>query len=202
MASMVCIGEPISWLRLERFALDASDAGVGEHVAACAACRQCLDEIRGDVVALPVLHVPERRTWRWFALPAFAALAGAALILFVLRPRDPDEDGVAHVKGVGEVVVDVVRERAGSVRSDVRTFAPGDRFKVVVTCPPTHEVSLEVGVRESGTERVDHPLAPARIVCGNRIVLPGAFELTEARPHRVCVRIEDRASACLTLAPE
>jgi hypothetical protein len=78
MATPVCIGEPISWLRLERFALDASDAGVGEHVAACAACRQCLDDIRGDVVALPVLHVPERRTWRWFALPAIAALAGAA----------------------------------------------------------------------------------------------------------------------------
>jgi hypothetical protein len=202
MATPVCFGVPISWLRLERFVLGTGDAGVGEHVAACPACRQCLDEIRADVVALPVLHVRERRTWRWFALPAFAAIASAALILFVLRPRDPIEEGVAHVKGLGDVMVDVVRERAGSVRSDVHTFAPGDRFKVVVTCPPTHEVSLDVEVRESGSERVDHPLAPARIVCGNRIVLPGAFELTAATRHRVCVQIESRATACLTLAPE
>ncbi len=202
MATPACIGEPISWLRLETFALGIGEPAIGEHVAECPACRHCLDEIRRDVVALPVLHVPARRRWWAFALPAAAALAGVAVILFLLRPRDATEDGVAHVKGIGEVVVDVVRERGGSVRADVRTFWPGDRFKVVVTCPPTHAVSLAVEVREQGADEVDRPLAPAQIVCGNRVVLPGAFTLTGDQPHRVCVRIEDRASACLTLAPE
>jgi hypothetical protein len=202
MATPACIGEPISWLRLETYALDRADAGVRDHVAACPACRQCLAEIERDVVALPVLVVPPKRKWWTLALPAFAAAAAVAALLFVLRPREPSEEGVAHVKGIGEVVIDVVRERAGTVSADVRTFLPGDRWKVIVTCPPTKAVSLDVAIREDGSERADHPLAPARIVCGNRIVLPGAFELTGQRPHRVCVRIEDRASACLTLSPE
>jgi hypothetical protein len=199
---MACIGEPISWLRLERFVLEGSDAHVREHVAACPACKHCLDEIQRDVVALPVLDVPAKRRWRPFVMPALAALAAAAILLFWLRPRDPVEEGVAYVKGVGKVVVDVVRERAGVVRDDVRTFRAGDRFKVVVTCPPTHEVGLDISVREQGVARPDQPLAPARIVCGNRIVLPGAFELTGDKPHDVCVRVAGQASACLTLSPE
>lgn len=202
MATTACIGQPISWLRLETFALDGADGGVRDHVAACPACRQCLDEIQRDVVALPPLHVPARRRWWTFAVPAVAALAAVAVILIVLRPRDAEQEGIARIKGVGEVVVDVVRDRAGTVRDDVRTFAPGDRFKVVVTCAPSHEVALEVGIREQGAEHADHPLAPARIVCGNRVVLPGAFELTGDKPHRVCVRVADQADACLTLTPE
>ena len=197
-----CIGEPISWLRLERYALEPKDTGVREHVDACPACRHCLDEIQRDVVALPPLHVPAKRNWWRFALPALGAIAAAAIILFVLRPRDVTQEGVAHVKGVGEVVIDVVRERAGIVRDDVRTFRAGDRFKVVVTCAPTHSVALDVSVLEDGAARPDRPLAPANIVCGNRIVLPGAFELTGNKPHRVCVRIQDQATACLTLKPE
>ncbi len=204
MANLACIGEPISWLRLERYALGgASDATVREHVAACPACRHCLDEIQHDVVALQPLVVPaKRRRWWELALPAFGAVAAAAILLLVLRPREPRDEAVAHIKGIGDVVVDVVRERDGTVRDDVRTFQAGDRWKVVVTCPPTHAVSLDVDVREHGVDRADHPLAPARIVCGNRVVVPGAFALTGANQHRVCVRIEAQATACLTLTPE
>jgi hypothetical protein len=143
-----------------------------------------------------------KRKWWRFALPAFGALAAAAIILFLLRPREPSLDNVAHIKGVGEVVVDVVRERDGTVRDDVRTFKPGDRFKVIVTCAPSHEVSIDVAVREDGSERPDHPLAPAKLVCGNRVVLPGAFSLTGNKQHDVCARINDEADACLTLSPE
>ena len=39
-----CIGEPVSWLRLERFALGAADPAIASHVAACPACRHCLDQ--------------------------------------------------------------------------------------------------------------------------------------------------------------
>ncbi len=199
---MACIGEPISWLRLERFALDATDAVVRAHVAACPACKHCLDEIQRDVVALPVLNVPAKRRWWTFALPAFAAIAAAAIVLFLLRPREPVQEGIAHVKGVGEVVIDVLRERDGIVRDDVRSFRPGDRWKVVVTCPPAKAVSLDVAIREHGAASADHPLAPGKIVCGNRVALPGAFSLTGEKPHQVCVRIEDQANACLTLSPE
>jgi hypothetical protein len=199
---MACIGEPISWLRLERYALSATDTSVREHVDACEACRHCLDEIQRDVVALPPLHVPAKRSWWKFALPALGALAVAAAILFMLRPRDAEQSNIATVKGVGEVIVDVVRERAGSVRDDVRTFKPGDRFKIVVTCPLAKQVALDVAIRERGAAHDDHPLAQAQIACGNRIVLPGAFELTGDKPHRVCVRIEAQANACLTLSPE
>jgi predicted anti-sigma-YlaC factor YlaD len=57
MNTATCIGEPISWLRLETFALDRSDAAVRDHIATCAACRQCLDSIADDMVALPPLVV-------------------------------------------------------------------------------------------------------------------------------------------------
>ena len=47
-----CIGEPISWLRLESFALGAPDPAIAPHLAACPSCRHCLDQIRDDVVDL------------------------------------------------------------------------------------------------------------------------------------------------------
>ena len=202
---IMCIDTPISWLRLERF--DGSDAQIATHVAACPACSSCLDEIRRDVVALPPLAVPEPRARPWwhFAIPALA-LAVAALLL-VVWPRDAARPGddIARVKGVGEVILGVVRERDGVIRDDAKTFLPGDRWKVVVTCPP--EASTWIDVDVGG----DHPIAPTRIACGNRIVVPGAFYLTGTAPNRICVRIaaaEDGApspsapSACVTIRPE
>jgi hypothetical protein len=123
----------------------------------------------------------------------------------VLRPKPETREDVAYVKGVGDVVLGVVRERGGVVREDVLTFAPGDRFKIVITCPPGASTRAEVSVVDTGSKHVDHPLAPATIACGNRMVLPGAFTLTGDYPSRVCVRLssgEDSASACLTIAPE
>ena len=200
---MACISEPISWLRLEQFALAGGDAKIKEHVDACPACRHCLDEIQRDVVALPVLDVPaKRRRWWRIALPAFGALAAAALILLLLRPRPERPENAVTIKGKGEVIIDVVRERAGTIRDDVRTFRAGDRWKVIVTCAPSHEVALDVAVHETGAARPDHPLAPAKLVCGNRIPLPGAFSLTGDKTHRVCARVDDQATACVTLTAE
>lgn len=217
-ATLACIGEPISWPRLERFALEPSDAHVRDHVAACPACRACLDEIERDVVALPPLTAPatpRRRRWWTFALPAGLAVAAAAIALLVLRPRDErvDEAAVARVKGIGRVVLEVVREREGVVRDDVRTFRAGDRFKLLVTCAAETTAWVDAFVLEAGAERPDYPLTPAQLVCGNRIALPGAFSLTGDKPHQVCVRVAtgeiaarpvvgDRGVACVTLAPE
>jgi hypothetical protein len=209
MMTTACIGEPISWLRLETFALDRRDTGVRDHVAACAACKQCLDEIASDVVALPPLVVPatKRRAWWHFALPAGLAIAAAAIVVLVIRPRaETEPDNAVRIKGVGVVVIDVVRERAGTIRDDVRTFREGDRFKLVVTCPPDRTAHFEVRVREAGTASIDRPLAPADLACGNRVVMPGAFTITGAKVNEVCVDVTgplgESKSACVQLRPE
>jgi hypothetical protein len=210
-----CIGEPISWLRLERVAAGTDDATVSAHLASCEACRHCLDEIRRDVVALPVLHVVEKRRWWTFAIPAVMAAAAVVAILFVMRPRDDRAVYIARVKGVGQVELDVVRDRDGVIRDDVRSFVLGDRWKVIVTCPPNANAWIDVAVVELGAERADYPVAPAQIACGNRVVIPGAFTLTGAKRHRVCARVGasappprgvphegDEDVACVTISPE
>jgi len=218
--TLQCISEPISWLRLEAFALGARSTVIEEHVASCGACRKCLDEIRGDVVALPPLVVPVRTRrlwWRW-AVPA-VAFAAAALILLALWPHGVDielADNQALIKSTHDVLtLGIVRERAGVIRRDATSFAPGDRFKVVVTCPPHAAAWVDIGVVEEGATTADYPLAPAAIACGNNVVLSGAFTLTGARPNRVCVRVatggapprivprvKDEGVACVTLRPE
>jgi hypothetical protein len=201
---MACIGEPISWLRLERFALGAPDPAIASHVEACPACRDCLAQIRDDVVALPPLAIPVRRraAWRWWWIaPAFAA---AVALIVVLRPPGVPR-AVVGVKGVGEVALELVRERRGAIRYDAASYAPGDRWKVVVTCASPSQVWIDVSVADGST--TDHPLAPAQLPCGNRVVLPGAFTITGNRDNRVCARVAAAAggeagTACLTLRPE
>lgn len=215
-----CTGEPISWLRLEQFALGAADpaiaADIATHLAGCAVCRDCLDRIRADAVALPPLvapDLPRRRAWRrWWLAPALAA-AAAAVALVVMRPAPGPEDRVA-IKGVGEVALELVRERAGAISYDARHYAPGDRWKVVISCPPAAAspslapmLAIDVSVADGVT--VDHPLATTRIACGNRVVVPGAFTVTGDRINRVCARIatvadpdRDAGTACATLTPE
>ena len=221
---MTCIGEPVSWLRLEQFALGAADPAIAAHVAACAACRQCLDVIRGDAVALPALVVPARpvrAAWRrrWLA-PALAAATAAAVLVVVLRPAPPPDapkdaadaadvrdahDRVA-IKGIGEVALELVRERGGAIAFDASHYAPGDRWKVVVSCPPAAAGSLAVDVSVADGVTVDHPLPAARLACGNRVGVPGAFTVTGDRANRICVRIASAtdvpAIACVTVTPE
>ena len=200
---MTCISTPVSWLRLEQFAANSGDAQIAAHVAACPACAHCLDEIRADVVALPPLAVPARRARPWwhFAVPALV-LAAAALI-FVVWPREAERDDLVRVKGVGDVVLGIVRERDGVIRDDVTTFREGDRFKIVLTCPPTASAWIDVDVGG------DHPLPASQIACGNKVVVPGAFHLTGTAANRICVRVASDAApgadaprACVTVRPE
>jgi hypothetical protein len=218
-----CIGEPISWLRLEQFAMSRKDAAIGAHVEKCEACRACLGEIERDVVALPPLAVPEakparRPFWQRFVLPAGLAVAAAAILLFVVRPR-PTEQHRAHdisqVKGLGTVELGLVRERSGVIREDARTFAAGDRWKVLVTCAADKAASVDVFVLENGAPQPDFPLDPVRITCGNNIALPGAFAITGDKLNNVCVQVSTdgppdrgdltatkRGTACVTVSPE
>lgn len=203
-----CIGEPVSWPRLERFALGAPDPAIAAHLAACPACRLCLDQIRDDAIALPPLVVPApraRRAARWWLAPAFA-VAAAAVAIVVLRPvpASPASETIG-VKGVGEVTLELVRERGGAIRHDATSYAPGDRWKVVVTCPPSASAWIDVSVADGAT--VDRPLPAAQLPCGNRVVVPGAFTITGARANRVCARVAaapgaEAQTACLTVRPE
>jgi len=119
-------------------------------------------------------------------------------------------ENVVAIKGIGDVVLGTVRERAGTIREDVRSFATGDRWKLVVTCPPSAAgamLAVDVTVVEIGGSTqpasIDRPLVPAQIACGNRVVLPGAFSLSGPRANRVCAAIgPDHDTACVTIAPE
>jgi hypothetical protein len=199
-----CISEPISWPRLERYALDRKDAGIAAHVEACPACKQCFEEIVRDVVALPPLAyvAPVRRVkWWWFAVPT---LAVAAIAVVVLRPR-PQRANIASIKGVGEVELSLVRDRGGDILEAATAFKPGDRWKVVLTCAPGFSTAVEIDVTDAASHRVDHPLLPTTIACGNRVVIPGAFELTGHAHNRICARIThdgDTETACVVVTPE
>jgi anti-sigma factor RsiW len=204
-----CIGEPVSWPQLERFVAGAADAAIAAHLAACPACRQCVDQIRDDVVALrpldvPVAARPVRR--RWLA-PAIAAAAAAAVVLVVvgLRPAPEDDRMVLGIKGVGEVTVELVRERGGELSFEARRYAPGDRWKVVVSCPPRAHAWIDVSVADDTSTA--HPLAPEELACGNRVIVPGAFTITGRADNRVCAAIAAGSGAqpetgCVTLRPE
>lgn len=210
-----CIGTPISWLRLETYALDRRDASIAEHLASCPACSASFAEITDDLVALPPLVVPERRTRRWLAwlVPAMAAAAAAIVLLVIVRrePRLPDH--ITTIKGGRQVVLGAVRERAGTIRRDVTGYRAGDRWKLTLTCEPGPFVWVDVAVVDPRS--IDHPLAPAQLACGNEVVVPGAFEITGRDANVVCVAIDPDAipprtppvpgtpgTACITLVPE
>jgi hypothetical protein len=227
-----CIGEPVSWLALERLRLGElppdQRGAVERHLAACAACAACLAEIDRPLVLRPLptttggprgfwshlraRWLGARREWIW-------APAGVALLLvgFVLqRARPPSETAdrmLAGVKGNG-VALSLVRERDGAIDNDATRFASGDRWKALVTCPSARVVFWDVMV--SDQSRPTFPLAPAApITCGNRVPLPGAFRLDGRHPVMVCLFLSgdpvdrtrmsalgDGADACVELRPE
>jgi hypothetical protein len=215
-AAPACIGEPVSWLRLEQLALGELPPAVATvvtaHVDGCAACAACLAQIQGDAIELPALPAPRaavkvpwwRRRW---ALGAGVAVATAAAILLVIAlrppPREPEQAALLtpriRIKGAGEVVVDLVRERAGDTVLAPATYRAGDRFKVIVTCDEATEVWADVVVFQPDaagrTGRPDrmvpsYPAAPLRLVCGNRVAVPGAFTITGTGPAAVCLALD------------
>ncbi len=196
-----CAGTPVSWLRLERHALGelpAADArAVNEHLEACPTCRACFDETRGTIALppLPRAAVAPRTPW-WRARPAWtgaAVAAAAVLLLVVLRPGGESDHRAGALPGPrvaykgGELAIDLVRERGDATALDPTRYASGDRFAVLVTCPPGDRW-VDVVVEQDGQR--DFPIAAARVACGNRIDV-GAFRLTGDTPVAVCVVAAD-----------
>jgi hypothetical protein len=203
-AELRCTGEPVSWLALERLRLGelAPDQrrAVEQHLAACAACAACLGEIDRPL-ALPALPaMPSRAAW-WSRLLAawrsagpvqLAAAGGVAVVValfIVARPRPivlPLSDGtLAGIKGDG-VALALARERDGAIDNGAATYARGDRWKALVTCPSARVVFWDVAVFDGAN--ATFPLEPAGpISCGNRVPLPGAFRLDGDHRLEVCV---------------
>jgi hypothetical protein len=198
-----CIGEPISWLELERHALgeSAQAALIDRHLLECASCEGVAKSIELDARRMPALLVPlsppRRSSPRWFWL--FALLPAAALLLLWLRVPQIDErakDGFG-TKG-GDATMLLIRERDG-VLLEPTHFSPGDRFKVEVSCAPgLHQ--MRVTITQEG--QTFSPLPTSKLQCSNQTVLPGAFSL-DGGLARVCLTIGDQGDPlCVLVEPE
>jgi hypothetical protein len=197
-----CIGEPISWLRLERYHLGESQGSEREaiagHVATCPACAACLTHIQDDdAQALPPLSVPRRarrNVLSLFPVRAAAAIgalaAGGALVLGLRGNGHRGE--VEHprllesrVKG-DAVAFSLVRDDEERITGTAGVYRDGDRFKAVATCPPGASLAFDVVVYDVGG--ASFPLEPApALACGNEVPLPGAFRLTGESDETVCL---------------
>jgi hypothetical protein len=178
----VSCAEPVSWLRLERRHLGEvtgeESARIERHLAGCAECAAAASSLQswnGRMPALPAVAPPRRRwTLGLFAVPAAAALA------LVLWPRPP-----SGIKG-SDVALTLVRERGGDIALDPGTFAPTDRFKLLVTCPAAHALTWDVVVFQSG--QVSYPFRDRPpIPCANRTPLPGALLIDGSGAATICL---------------
>jgi hypothetical protein len=191
-----CIGQPISWLMLERY--HARELGEDErstveaHLAACPACLSCWSRIEADQgVALPPLPVAERRTRRRVpaAMMVGAVALAAALLLWARRHEEPTVATSDHTKGDG-VSFSLMRESETRVPERGATYANGERFKGLVTCPPGKRAWWDLAVIDPGT--TSFPLAASeQLACGNDVPLTGAFRLTGNEPLSVCLLWSD-----------
>jgi len=199
-----CIGEPVSWLRLERFHLGEIEgkdgAPIAEHLAACSACAACFERIRKDEAEdLPALRalapggaiVSKLTIFPVAAFASMAALAAASALVLGLRGESAGVEvasqaaPTAHVKG-GAVAFTLVRDDGERFSGPDGLYRDGDRFKALITCPPGGGVGFDVVVREG--DRESFPLAPAgRFACGNDVPVPGAFRLTGHADETVCL---------------
>jgi hypothetical protein len=206
--------EPLSWLKLERYALGelsaAQRAEVERELELSEAARAALATIR-EPLALPplpvasVLSARRKLLFRRFSLGA--ACAAAAALALLLRVPDQLPPARRGVKG-GELAIELVNERAGAGATH---FGQRERFKLLVSCPP--ELAGRLGAVIYQGDAIFMPLAeggPAS--CGNRSPWPGAFTLDGDEPAHVCVRADGRSwpaargalqgeVVCITLQP-
>jgi hypothetical protein len=216
----------VSWLLMERYVLGELDEAERREVelrlADSQAARDRLTQIREDKSELPELpqssfarprthfdqpapvraHPRTRRPWTSVG-SVLAAAAAVALAVVSLQ----DASTHNRTKG-GELALELVS--ASGAHAPTK-FAQGERFKVLVTCPPAFQETLHLLVFQAGQSY--RPLAPLRVACGNLVSWPGAFALDGDASAEVCAawgpgtgtattrkQLGDRA-VCQTLAP-
>lgn len=199
---MTCVGQPVSWLRLEGYALAELDppttAAVRAHLDDCAACRAALATVEADAVALPPLPVVvataragDRRRWALGAGVGVALAAAAALLLWLRAPgRGGPPERRTRLKGAGVVSLTLVRERDGEVSFDPPDVDAGDRWKTQLTCARAGTVWADVVVYQP--DGASFPLPAQAITCGNQVAVPGAFRVTDGGAT-ICVALGERA---------
>ncbi len=204
MAAPSCIGTPISWLRLERFALGEIDLSerteILSHTEKCSTCSSCLDVIaehRPVLAPLPAIAPPTRagdglsRLRAWLIGGGVVACAVAVLLLIVVRDSggpelDAQRSRVAIKGGDGDLVLTLIRRRGVIQTFDPEEFRNGDRFKVAITCSEQGPVELEIVVLQGAD--LFRPLGSTALIrCGNNVEVPGAFTADGAHPITVCV---------------
>ena len=209
-----CIGEPVSWLRLERYALGElrgdEQRAVAEHLASCAVCRACSEQIARDVrEPLPLIaagssgHVApsgvRARPRKLAAAAPWAALVSASLAVWLMLrgPHVPPEAApgmaVSTTKG-GDIALMLVRsDRAGRLLEPTQ-FAPEDRFKLLLTCAPPLQGPVRVQIYQAGAlyEPVPEQALPR---CGNRVALSGAWQFDGQAALDVCVVFSEHVEA-------
>jgi hypothetical protein len=193
-----CVGQPISWLRLERYGLGelpaAECAQIEQHLAACPSCEACLKRAQLErelpELPLPAAKRSRRRSWR---LPAWSGWVGvasaAAMLLWVMqRPLvEPAPGPRLRAKG-GEFALELVRMDPRGRLQEASHFTATDRWKVLLTCPPAWHGQAQVVVYQAG--RAYFPLTSQAVDdCGNRRALGGAFRLDGTSPAAVCVAL-------------
>jgi hypothetical protein len=202
---MQCIGEPISWLRLERYGLALVSAteqrSIASHLGECAACRACFERIEhgADALRLPLPAAVSRarRAWpTWRNLGSWGLVASGALAALVLLARRPSSEPSAYappnVKG-GELTLELVRMGADGQQREPSHFSADDRWKARLSCPPGFEGQVDLVVYQD--VQVFFPLAAQAVErCGNGITLQGAFRMDGQSPVTVCVVLVERGS--------
>lgn len=200
MSEGKCIDVPVSWLRLERYhageLAESERARVAAHLASCASCASCSAGIERDAARplppLPVVRsVPPARplaTRAGVAVFAAAALA-AGLAFWARRATEGDEEVAVRTKG-DAVAFALAREDEAPIVEAGGAYADGERFKVLVSCPPGLDASWDLVVFEHG--EASFPLSPeSALACGNAVPIPGAFRLVGREPMEVCLLWSD-----------
>lgn len=200
---MTTCTRPVSYLRLERYELrelpPEEHRRVAEHLAQCATCRACHERLQADAreqdVAALVATLQDPRTqpraaggWRsWLWAPWALAASALLLLSVVVSEQQVPSRTPAGTKG-DALAIELTRIDARGALLDPTHFAPGDRFKIALTCPPQLAGQVTVFVFQEG-----EAFAPFRVQrlesCGNRRMLQGALELDGETPVEVCVAL-------------
>lgn len=194
---------PISWLALERLHLGElageEKKRVEQHLSECGACAATLKSLveEDEKRSLP-LRTRSKKQARpkvvslraWIARPRVAlsglAVAAAAIFLVGRSPKTPDI-AADRFKGSSEVGFMLVREDDAVLPEAGGPYREGERFKVLVTCPPGWRGNFDLVVYEANAPASFPLSATTDLPCGNAVPLAGAFKLMGRDAMTVCL---------------